>query len=71
MKTMIQLSVSPSEAEKFIREMSVQGYEVNAEKRDSGDAYDYEFVLDGWVQDQYAVTIDNDAKTASVSIRPE
>jgi hypothetical protein len=68
---MIQISVAPSEAEKFIREMSVQGYEVNAEKRGSGDAYDYEFVLNGWVHDQYAVTIDNDAKTASIGIRPE
>lgn len=71
MKSTIQLSVDPAEAEKFIRQMSMQGYEVGAEKGKYGDVHDYHFKLDGKTSISYAVTIDYDNNQAWVGIRPE
>ncbi len=70
-KAIIQLEVAVSEAEKFIRQMSVQGYEVVAEKGKLGDVHDYHFKLDGKTHIGYAVTIDYDSGRAWVGIRPE
>jgi hypothetical protein len=64
-KSMIQLSV------KFIRQMSVQGYEVGAEKGKLGDVHDYHFKINGKTSLAYAVTIDYDSGQAWVGVRPE
>jgi hypothetical protein len=71
MKSTIQLSVAIPEAEKFIRQMSVQGYEVGAEKGKLGDIHDYHFKINGKTSLSYAVTIDYDAGQAWVGVRPE
>lgn len=70
-KGTIQLNVAIPEAEKFIRQMAVQGYEVGAEKGKLGDVHDYHFKLNGRIHIGYAVTIDYDSKQAWVGVRPE
>jgi hypothetical protein len=68
---MIQLSVPVEEAEKFVRQMSTLGYEVDTEQRGRGDVHDYNFKLDGRMHAGYAVTIDYDKRNARIGIRPE
>jgi hypothetical protein len=71
MKSMIQLSVEPSEAEKFIRQMATQGYEVGTETWKLGNGHDYHFKINGKTTIAYAVTIDYGSGKAWVGIRPE
>lgn len=71
MKSMIQIRVATSEAEKFVRQMSVQGYEVGTARRQFGDVHDYHFKLDGQTSIAHAVTIDYDNDQAWVGVRPE
>jgi hypothetical protein len=71
MKLMIQTKVEPAEAEKFVRQMSAQGYEAAVEKCSSDDREDYHFILNGQVHIGYAVTIFRDSGEAWIGIRPE
>jgi hypothetical protein len=70
MKHTIQLNVAIPEAEKFVRQMAMQGYEVGTEKAKYGDKHDYHFKLDGETSILYSVTIDYENDQAWVGVRP-
>jgi hypothetical protein len=69
-KTVIKLKMPVSEVERFIREMSMQGYDV-VTTTEAADIHGYEFELDGWTRDQYAAGINYRTDDAWVGIRPE
>ena len=72
MKNMITLIVPVSTAEDFIRQMSVNGYDV-ATRTDGEDDHstDYEFFLNGRISDKYAANIDYLNDQALIYVRPE
>lgn len=71
MKATIQIGVEITEAEKFVRQMETQGYEVGREQSKIGHKTDIHFKLDGKTHLHYAVTIDHDGERAWIGIRPQ